>query len=88
MLYTFLKHLKEALGYVGQVSEQIEKDKKYSTQISLEELDVTNYDQAIHHLHLAMEFLNKQKEVTATYQRDEEEKESKKSPFVVSEKIN
>lgn len=73
MIQGFIKHIDESLKYLGQISFRLQKDQKYSSQVSLEELDCKNYEQADHHIHLALEFLKKQKVQIQEYQIREQE---------------
>lgn len=91
MLYQINKRIKESLGFLNHIGDQIQRDAKIGDQISLTELKTEYYEQAVHHIHLAMELLNKQKELNLQYQQDEEEKEetepSNRLSRTISEKI-
>lgn len=91
MLYQILKHLEEAGQYLEHVGGRLQKDKKLAEQISLNDLNTDLYAEAIHHIHIALDMLAQQRQVSAKYQQEQDEKEdqeTKQHPHKISRTIS
>lgn len=78
MIPNFLKHIDECIRYIEQIGGRIEKDQDLSEKVSFHQIECKNYEEAIHHLHAAINFLKQQKAATLKYQQDEEEEEEQR----------
>lgn len=87
MLDQILHRIKEIVEYLEHVANQVTKDQKTASHVSLGELDTTNYKQALDHLHKALEFIHKQEVISLQYQEDEQEKERTETPNKISARI-
>jgi hypothetical protein len=85
MFHVFNRNIDESIRFLGQIANCLEKDKKFSDQISLREygvdnfVDIEHYNKALEMLHKAAALLKKQKEEILRYEKQEEQDETDKA---------
>lgn len=80
MISQVLRRIDEMVQYVEHTCNQLVRDSRVSSQVSLGELDTANYQLALHHLHVALEALHRQQQIMQRYLQVEEENELADSP--------
>lgn len=87
MIDQILRRTKEMKSYIEHVCNQLAKDQKTGSHVSMGELNMSRYGQALDHLHKALELIDQQTQITTQYQKDEEEKEQIETPNKISARI-
>lgn len=75
MIPQTVRRIDEMAQYVEHTCNQIVRDSKTVSHVSLGELNTDSYQLALHHLHVALAALHTQQEVSQQYLISEEEKE-------------
>lgn len=88
MMHQILTRLKEATQYLEHIGTRLTKDQKLAGGISFEELNTEHYKNAIHHIDLAIDYLNKQQSLVQQYQKEEQAKEESQPSNRISSRID